>query len=91
MQWFLFAADSIPNPGTYHNSIDGEIITAVVCITFSLIVLWVAYRNFIRGISTADGVRETLPCRGWGGLGVVSRSASTSRSSCCSYFWSSPA
>jgi hypothetical protein len=53
MQWILFAAAAAP----YRNSITGEIVTVAVCVAFSLIVLWIAYRNFIQGVSTADTVR----------------------------------
>jgi hypothetical protein len=55
MQWLLFTADSVAIPkGPYHNTIDGQIVTAIVCIAFCLWALWTAYRNFIVHKSTAD-------------------------------------
>jgi hypothetical protein len=55
MLWFLFAVDSVPLPTKpYHHTIDGQILTAVVCIGFCIWALWIAYRNFIQGESTAD-------------------------------------
>lgn len=57
MMWFLLTADSVPLPTKpYHNTIDGQIVTAIVCIGFCLWALWTAYRNFIQGQSTADVV-----------------------------------
>jgi hypothetical protein len=58
VNWILFAADSVPLPTTpYHHTIDGQIFTAVVCVAFCLWGLWIAYRNFLVGKSTADVVK----------------------------------